>query len=163
MALLVRAARPDDAGTVVGFCRALSAFEGLDPPQLDEQRFRTDGFGPDAAFETLIAELDGDAAGYALYCPIYDTGEGMRGRYIADLFVAGWARRQGVGRALLRAVARGSAARKGRYLVWTAMRDNRAARAFYDSLAENLDDLVVYWTDPAQFDRLAKPSRDGSG
>src|SRR5690606_30014736 len=105
----VREARPEDAETVVAFCRALSAFEGLDPPALDEERFRADGFGPNAAFATLLAELDGDAAGYALHCPIYDTGEGVRGRYIADLFVAEWARRRGVGRALLHAVARSAA------------------------------------------------------
>lgn len=158
MGLVVRPARPEDAATVVRFCRALSQFEGLDPPRLDEQRFRTDGFGPDAAFATLLAELDGDAAGYVLHCPIYDTGEGVRGRYIADLFVAAWARRRGVGRALLRAVAQDSAQRDGHYLVWTAMRGNRAARAFYDSLAEGLDDLIVYWTDPAQFRRLAGPA-----
>ncbi|MEX2630834.1 MAG: GNAT family N-acetyltransferase [Tistlia sp.] len=154
MALVVRAARPEDARTVVAFCRALSAYEGLDPPGLDEDRFRADGFGPDAAFATLIAELDGDAAGYVLYCPIYDTGEGVRGRYVADLYVADWARRRGVGRALLRAVARGAAARDGHYLVWTAMRANPVARAFYDSLAEGLDDLIVYWTDPPAFTRL---------
>lgn len=151
MPLLVRAARPEDAALVVGFCRALSAFEGLEPPGMDEERFRSDGFGPDAAFSTLIAELDGRAAGYVLHCPIYDTGEGVRGRYIADLFVAEWARRRGVGRALLQAVAR---APKARYLVWTAMRTNRAARAFYDSVAEDLDDLIVYWTEPAAFNRL---------
>lgn len=154
MALVVRAARPEDAETVVGFCRALSAYEGLEPPGLDEGRFRADGFGPEAAFATLIAELDGGAAGYALHCPIYDTGDGVRGRYVADLFVAEWARRRGVGRALLQAVARSAATADGRYLVWTAMRANRAARAFYDSLAEELDDLVVYWTDPAAFGRL---------
>lgn len=156
MPLVIRAARPEDAGTIVGFCRALSAHEGLDPPGLDEKRFRADGFGPDAAFETLLAELDGDAAGYVLHCPIYDTGDGVRGRYIADLFVDEWARRRGVGRALLQAAARGAANRGGRYLVWTAMRDNGAARAFYDSLAEGLDDLVVYWTDAAAFARLRR-------
>lgn len=155
MSLVIRAASPGDAGTVVAFCRALSAYEGLDPPSLDEQRFRADGFGPDAAFATLIAELDGDAAGYVLHCPIYDTGAGVRGRYVADLFVAEWARRRGVGRALLAAVARDSAARDGRYLVWTAMRGNAAAQAFYASLSESLDDLVVYWTEPAAFAQLA--------
>ncbi|SME93876.1 diamine N-acetyltransferase [Tistlia consotensis] len=154
MPLVIRAARPEDAGTIVGFCRALSAHEGLELPGLDEERFRNDGFGPDAAFATLLAELDGRAAGYVLHCPIYDTGDGMRGRYIADLFVAEWARRRGVGRALLQAAARSAAAGDGRYLVWTAMRGNRAARAFYDSLAEGLEDLVVYWTDAAAFARL---------
>lgn len=154
MPLVIRAARLEDAGTVVGFCRALSAYEGLAPPGMDEARFRADGFGPDAAFATLIAELDGDAAGYVLHCPIYDTGEGVRGRYIADLFVAEWARRRGIGRALLRGAARSAAAQDGRYLVWTAMRDNQTARAFYDSVAEGLGDLVVYWTDAQAFGRL---------
>lgn len=154
MSLVVRAARPEDARTVVAFCRALSAYEGLDPPGLDEERFRADGFGPNAAFGTLIAQWDGDAAGYLLYCPIYDTGEGVRGRYVADLFVAEWARRRGIGRALLQAAARGASANRGRYLIWTAMRGNAAARAFYDSLAEGLDDLIVYWTDPPAFARL---------
>ncbi len=162
MSLLIRPARPDDAATVVAFCRALSAHEGLDPPGLDEGRFRADGFGPDAAFATLVAEWDGDAAGYLLHCPIYDTGEGVRGRYIADLFVADWARRRGVGRALMARLAREAAAGGGRYLVWTAMRDNAAARAFYDSLSEGLDDLVVYWTDPSAFARLAGDPAGGS-
>jgi hypothetical protein len=44
-----------------------------------------DGFGPQPKFRVLIAEWDGQPAGYALFFGIYSTWEGRPGLFLEDL------------------------------------------------------------------------------
>jgi len=46
-----------------------------------------DGFGPEPKFRAMIAEWDGQAAGYALFFGFYSTWEGRPGLFLEDLFV----------------------------------------------------------------------------
>jgi L-amino acid N-acyltransferase YncA len=78
-----------------------ASFE-LEPPSLAEMTARF------AAIETanlpyLVAELDGGIAGFA-YAGPYRTRPGYRHTVEDSVYVARWARRQGVGRVLLDAV-----------------------------------------------------------
>ena len=131
----VRFARPDDAATIVRFVRALAAFEH-EPPEtvrLTEADVLRDGFGPQPRFETLIAELRGVPAGFALFSPNYSTWEGRPGLYLEDLFVDEQMRGSGVGRALMAACARVAADRGWRRLE-LAVLDWNPAREFYSGL-----------------------------
>ena len=64
-----------------------------------------DGFGPNPKFRALIAEWDGQPAGYAVFFGYYSTWVGP-GLYLEDLFVREPFRGKGIGKALLAAVAR---------------------------------------------------------
>jgi GNAT superfamily N-acetyltransferase len=66
---------------------------------------RRHGFGERPYFEVLLAELDGEAVGFALYFHNYSTWEGRPGIYLEDLFVEERARGLGLGRALIAALA----------------------------------------------------------
>ena len=46
-----------------------------------------DGFGESAKFRVLIAEWEGQAAGYALFFDYYSTFEGRAGIFLEDLYV----------------------------------------------------------------------------
>ena len=74
-------------------------------PPLHPERVRADGFGPEAAFTPLVAELDGAVAGYVFFVLGYNTDLAAKAMWLHDLFVVPSARGRGVGSALMAAVA----------------------------------------------------------
>lgn len=155
-ALRIRVARPDDADTVARFCAALAADEGAAAMPFTAAHFRREGFGPAAAFSTLVAEWNGSPVGYALHTRDYHTDRMERSVYLADLFVEKTARRLGVGRALLAATASAGARWGARCAAWGVLRHNYPARAFYRAVgAEEQGDTRWWWASGARFEALA--------
>ena len=103
----IRAATPDDAGHIVRLVKALAVFEKepVATVRLTEADVREHGFGARPYFEVLLAELDGEAVGFALYFHNYSTWEGRPGIYLEDMFVEERARGLGLGRGLIAALA----------------------------------------------------------
>jgi GNAT superfamily N-acetyltransferase len=131
----VRPAKPEDALTIVRFIRGLAEFERepRSSVKVTEAEIVRDGFGPTPRFESLIAELSGEPVGFALFFMNYSTWEGTAGIHIEDLFVLDVARRHGVGRALMAAVA-AIARERGSARVELSVLDWNPARAFYERL-----------------------------
>jgi len=117
---------------------------------------RAEGFGARPRFQTLIAEERGRVVGYALYFAAYDTDDAARGFYLQDLYVRPEARRRGVGRALMAALARACAADGGSYLFWNALARNRAARAFYRRIGAGEVPVLTLRLQPDALRRLAE-------
>ena len=93
-----------------------------------------DGFGPQPKFRALIAEWEGQAAGYALFFGFYSTWEGRPGLFLEDLFVREPFRGKGIGKALLGKVA-GIAQRENCYgMRWEVLDWNQPAIDFYQRL-----------------------------
>ena len=155
-AINVRPATEEDAPTIVRLARELSLTDGGRASRLTEESCRRDGFGDEPAFRVLIAEVDGMVAGYALYFPGYDTDRASRGVYLADLFVEAEFRRYGVGRALMRAVARACRDLGGEWMFWSVLKRNKVARKFYKTLAPELSDVVLCAALGDSFERLAR-------
>lgn len=155
MTVQVRKARPSDAETIAAFARALSLEEGYAVPAFQASHVRAEGFGAAPRFRALIAERNGQAVGYALFYPAYDTDRAARGCYLQDLYVAPQARRQGTGRALMAAVARACEAEGGCYVFWNALPGNRAGLAFYRAIGADEEPVVTLSLQPAALRRLA--------
>jgi ribosomal protein S18 acetylase RimI-like enzyme len=153
--IALRAARPEDGAAVAEMCAALSRHEGGPAPALTAAAFRGDGFGPDPRFSCVIAEQAGRPAGYAMYLGDYDTDLMCHSTYLADLYVDTAARRCGIGRALMAAVARITGERGGRTLHWNVLRSNAPARAFYATLGREVPDAVVCSVEGESFAALA--------
>lgn len=133
-AVVVRQARVEDAATIVGLVRELAAYEKLlDQVKISEEDVRRDGFGARPRFECLLAEVDGEATGFALFFENYSTFEGRAGIYVEDLFVREEARGQGIGRMLLVRLAAEVVRRGGRRLDLGVLHWN-PARDFYHRL-----------------------------
>lgn len=93
----------------------------------------TDGGPPGGMTATLVREVGWWTALRAVLVLSLLAHEGIRPdeAYLDELAVAGWARRRGVGRALLEACAReGSRAGRRRLTLWVTT-DNAPARALY--------------------------------
>jgi ribosomal protein S18 acetylase RimI-like enzyme len=153
--IALRAARPEDGAAVAEMCAALSRHEGGPAPALTAAVFRRDGFGPDPGFSCVIADYGGRPAGYAMYLGDYDTDLMCHSTYLADLYVDTGARRCGIGRALMAAVARITRERGGRTLHWNVRRSNPSARAFYATLGREMQESVVCGVEGAGFAALA--------
>jgi GNAT superfamily N-acetyltransferase len=152
----IRPATADDADAVVRLARGLSMTDGGRPSRLTVEAYRRDGFGERPAFHALVATADGSIVGYALFFPGYDTDRAARGVYLADLYVDQPWRRQGVGRALMQAVARACRDSGGSWMFWSVLKRNRAARRFYRALAPELRDVVLCAALGDSFSRLAR-------
>ncbi len=157
--ITVRPARADDADRIAAMARALSIADGGRPSRFTAETFHRDGFGEHAAFSTIVAELDGEAVGYAIYYPGYDTDSATRGIYLADLFVVETRRRQGVGRALLAGLAAEARSAGARWMFWSVLKRNRGARRFYRKIAPELKDVIVCAAFGRRFDALADQAR----
>lgn len=160
MSLVVRAAVAADTETLAALCRDLN--RALDEPanRATAAVLQRHGFGETPAFEAFIAELDGAVAGYALYHDSFESSFAERGLYLADLYVAESARRRGVARALMAAVAREARSRGGSFLWWVSKPWNREAQALYRALGASEEPVLAHALTGEQFEVLAGRPED---
>jgi GNAT superfamily N-acetyltransferase len=160
----IRPAAPADAAALVRLAEALNRHEGEPTENFTEKVVLRDGFGAGRVFDALLAETADGPVGYAIFVDFYDTAFAEKGLYLADLFVAEAQRGQGIGRALVAAVAAEARRRGTSFVFWTAMERNRRAQAFYRSLGATEEPLVAYALNGAALDRLAgEAAPPGSG
>lgn len=146
MTVEIRFAARGDVGTIAELIRALSRYEKLEHEvTLTEERLTKALFGERPFAETLIAEEDGRAVGFALFFHTFSTFLAQPGLYLEDLFVVPGSRGGGVGRALLERLARIAVERKCGRLEWAVLNWNRDAIRFYERLgAKPNDQWTVY-------------------
>ena len=130
----IRSATEADVPIILKLVHALAEYEREpDAVRLGEAELRRDGFGPKPLFECLIADDDdGEAAGFALYFPIYSTWRGPS-IHLEDLFVIPAHRGHGIGKALLQRVAAVAVERGCARLQWDVLDWNQPAIDFYQS------------------------------
>jgi GNAT superfamily N-acetyltransferase len=145
MPLNIRSGRPEDCPTLVRFVRELAEFERApDAARASAEDFLRDGFGPVPRFESLIAEVDATAAGFALFFHNYSTWEGCCGIYIEDLYVTPSARGRGIGGALLARVAALAVERGCRRLDLSVLHWNPAREIYAAMGFEHLREWEAY-------------------
>jgi GNAT superfamily N-acetyltransferase len=143
---VLRQAEPRDAATILEFVRELAEYERLSHEVVaDEASLARRLFGERPAAEVIIAELDGEPAGFALFFTTFSTFLGRPGLYLEDLYVKPVFRGRGVGEALLRHLARIAVARDYGRFEWAVLDWNERAIAFYERMgARPMSDWTVY-------------------
>jgi GNAT superfamily N-acetyltransferase len=105
-AIRIRFATAEDVDLLLQFIRELAAYERApDAVIATADDLRRYGFGPERRFEALLAFVDDEAAGFALFYPDFSTWLGRPGLFLEDLYVRDWARRRGIGRRLIARLA----------------------------------------------------------
>jgi GNAT superfamily N-acetyltransferase len=133
--LSIRFAVRTDVPAILGFIKDLAEYEKLSHEVVaDEAKLDTTLFGPRPAAEVLIAEVDGQPVGFALFFTSYSTFLAKPGLYLEDLFVRPAARGAGVGSALLSALARIAVQRHYGRVEWSVLDWNEPAIRLYRSL-----------------------------
>jgi GNAT superfamily N-acetyltransferase len=138
--LLIRPATVNDVTLLRTLIRELAEFEReLHLCVIEEADLAQDGFGPNPKFRALIAEWDGQPAGYAVFFGYYSTWAGS-GLYLEDVFVRPQFRQKGIGMALLAEVARIALQENRRAMRWEVLDWNKSAVDLYQSLGAQFRD-----------------------
>ena len=152
----IRFATEDDSGLLLRMIRELAAYERApDAVVATEDDLRRHGFGPDRQFEAILAFVDGEPAGAALFHSRFSTWLGRPCMHLEDLYVTEAARGRGVGRRLMArlgtiAVERGWGRIDFHVLEWNP------ARYFYHRLGmAHVGGWLRYGADEAALRRLA--------
>src|SRR5580704_5990313 len=141
MSLIIRRARPDEAGLVLSLVRELAEYEKLlHEVEATEAMIGEALFGSNVRLFCDIAEWNGEAAGFAVWFINFSTFSGRPGIYLEDLFVRPALRGKGIGKALLSHLAKECAANNWSRLQWSVLDWNAPSIAFYKSLGAVLMD-----------------------
>lgn len=145
MTLTIRKAEEGDASLVFSFIKELAEYERLahevDATEADVAKalFREN---PRAFAD--IAEWEGRPAGFALWFYNFSTFRGRHGIYLEDLFVRPEFRSKGIGKALLKHLARRCIDENLPRLEWWVLDWNEPALKFYRSIgAVPMDEWTV--------------------
>ncbi|MFN0105760.1 MAG: N-acetyltransferase family protein [Bryobacteraceae bacterium] len=132
----IRAANPADIPQILAFIQGLAEYEKLSHVCFaTEENLRQTLFGPRPFAEVIIADYEGKPAGFALFFHNYSTFRACPGIYLEDLYVLPALRGLGIGRALLKKLARLALERGCARLEWSVLDWNEPAIQFYKSLA----------------------------
>ncbi|HXQ64418.1 MAG TPA: GNAT family N-acetyltransferase [Steroidobacteraceae bacterium] len=156
MTLTIDVAKPADVATIRVLIGELAEFERLAHEVVaTESGLHEALFGPRPAAETVLARVDAEVAGFALFYHNFSTFIGRHGLYIEDLYVRPAFRGQGVGRTLLAHLARLATARGCGRMEWSVLNWNRRAIGFYEALgAKPVNDWTIYRLDRAGFEAI---------
>jgi GNAT superfamily N-acetyltransferase len=145
--LKIRPAIPADVPTILRFIRELAEYEREpDAVVAREADLLRDGWGlaedgvtlleppTPARFTAVIAEFEGQSAGFALYFTSYSTWLGHHGIRLEDLYVTPALRGRGIGKALLAHLARVAVDHGCQRLEWDVLTWNEPAIAVYERI-----------------------------
>ena len=131
----IRAAVATDVKAIFDLIAALAAYEKLSHLVTgNSQALGEHLFGEKPYIEALVAEVGGRIVGFALFFANYSTFLTKPGIYLEDIFVLPDYRSQGIGKALLMAVAKIAVARDAGLLEWTVLEWNQLAIDFYGKM-----------------------------
>ena len=144
MALSLDPATPADVLLILQLIRELAEYEHeaasarATPEQIHDALF-----GEHPAAEAVIARIDGETAGWALWFQNFSTWTGKPGLWLEDLYVRPQDRRRGVGKALLIYLARLCVERGYGRFEWSVLDWNTPAVEFYRALGA---EAMSEWT-----------------
>jgi GNAT superfamily N-acetyltransferase len=130
---VIRAVRAGDEVELTAMIHELAEFEHAAADcTVTETQLRDALFGQQPTVYGHIVEVDGQAAGGALWFRNFSTWDGVAGIYLEDLFVRPQFRRRGLARKLLAALARECVEQGYTRLSWAVLDWNVNAIALYD-------------------------------
>jgi GNAT superfamily N-acetyltransferase len=153
----IRSATRQDVPALLSLIRGLAAYEKKpNAVAATEQDLLRDAFGPGPKFRALIGKWKGEPAGYASFFHFYSTYQGNSALFLEDLFVLEKFRGNGIGMALLSAVAKLGIEEGCFGLRWEVLDWNRPAIEFYEKLgATFLNERKVVAFDQEALQRVA--------
>jgi len=145
MEFIIRAAKPDDTGIILGFICQLAEYEKLKNDVTASEEILYDSLFVKKSAEVLIAEEDYKPVGFAVYFHNFSTFKGKAGLYLEDLFVLPEHRGKGYGKKLFLSLIQIAKERGCERFDWSVLKWNEPSIKFYKSFgAEPLEDWVTF-------------------
>lgn len=151
---MIRRAVAADAAPLASMLRALNDEPGLRPELITPESVVRDLIA-DPRSLVLLALPAGVPVGFATAHACYDSGHSRWGMFLNDLYVTPEARRRGIGRALVGAVAAAARREGGCFLWWNADAGDELALRFHGTLSAEAAPVTDFLLAGPAFDRLA--------
>jgi GNAT superfamily N-acetyltransferase len=154
----IRDAVATDVPDILAMIRELADYERL----LHQVEATTDSltaslFSPNPCVQALIAEVEDQPAGYALFFATFSSFVGRPGLFVEDVFVRPRFRRQGIGKEFFRRLAQRAVERNYGRMEFSVLDWNKPALDFYKSLgAVALTDWTIHRFAGESLQRLAE-------
>lgn len=132
--LTLRPAVPDDASLILQFIRELAEYEREpDAAVATEADILRYAFSEHPLVKVVMADWEGQPAGFALWFLNFSTWEGKPGIYLEDLFVRPAFRGHGIGKALLQHLAALAVQEGWTRFAWQVLDWNTPSIEFYEA------------------------------
>jgi len=133
--LHIHTATSDDVPCILQFIRDLARYEKAEHEVLATEEMLHDSlFGETRCADALIASYEQRPAGFALYFFSYSTWLGKPGLYLEDLYVDPAYRNHGIGKEMLKRLARIAIQRGCGRFEWSVLDWNEPSIKFYEGL-----------------------------
>ncbi|WLR93393.1 GNAT family N-acetyltransferase [Shinella zoogloeoides] len=143
----IRPATAADAAVILRFIRELAEYEkALEEVKATEETVAASIFGKGSVTRAAICETEaGEPAGFAVWFKSYSTWQAKNGLYLEDLYVTPAHRGGGVGKLLMRHLARVAVEEGCGRFEWSVLDWNEPAIRVYDSIgAEPQNEWIRY-------------------
>jgi len=144
--LALRFALKKDVPLILDFINKLAVYEKLShkvsaTPDILERSL----FGEKRVAEVIIADYEGDPVGFSLFFHNFSTFLGKPGIYIEDIFVNPESRGEGIGKEILKFIAKLAVERGCGRVEWSVLDWNESAIQFYKNLgAKPMDSWTTF-------------------
>ena len=144
--ITIRKAEEKDIPLILQFIKGIAEYEKLlHEVEATDERLRESLFSKNANTEVLLCYLDDVPVAYAVYFHNFSTFVGKKGLYLEDIFVYPEYRKKGIGKLLLKRIARTAVERNCGRMEWAVLNWNQPAIDFYKSIgAVPLDEWTLF-------------------
>jgi GNAT superfamily N-acetyltransferase len=133
--LKLRHGSPADVPLMLDYIRELAEYERAPEKVVARaEDLERHLFGEAPVAFAVLAEWDGQPAGWAIWCFNFSTWEGRPGLYLEDLYVRPAFRGHGIGKALLKHLAATALAKGCTRYVWQVLDWNTPSLEFYEAM-----------------------------
>ncbi len=131
----IRKAKKSDKKDILRLVNELAEFENLSPPDKKAQsRLIRDAFSSNPPYRILIADYEGQTAGYSFYFFTYSSFLARRSLYLEDIYVSEKFRNLGIGKLFFEKLIRIAEKNKCGRMEWVVLDWNVNAIKFYEKL-----------------------------
>ena len=152
----IRFAQENDCALLLDFIKELALYEKRPDSVIATEENIYDIVFKRNIGKAIIAEVNNEPVGFALFFYNVSTFEGRCGIYIEDMYVKDKMRNKGIGKSMFSFIARHAINNGCSRLEWTVLRWNKPSINFYKKLgAEPKDEWDIYKLNGKALERLA--------
>ncbi|MDX1711471.1 MAG: GNAT family N-acetyltransferase [Rhodovibrionaceae bacterium] len=132
----IRTAVKADVSVLTRLLMDSFAFYGqaIPPASKTREALERHAFCEQPLCEVLLAEFEGEAVAFAIFGPVFWTGDLSPAIFLEELYVNKRARNRGIGRMLMAHLASVAMERGCKRIIWNVDRPNSRGIAFYERL-----------------------------
>ncbi|MFA7076376.1 MAG: GNAT family N-acetyltransferase [Candidatus Izemoplasmatales bacterium] len=152
MDLEIRYALPTESGLILDFIKGIAEYEKLSKEVVATKDEIYNSIFVEKSAKVIIAFLDNNPVGFALFFYNFSTFKGRKGLYLEDLFVFKEYRKLGVGKALFEYLLKEAEKNNCGRMEWVCLNWNQPAIDFYLSKgAKPLTEWTTFRIDEEDF------------